>query len=32
MMYTIEMALGGMIYTEFHEDWYKRSSNIKVLP
>jgi hypothetical protein len=34
MMYVIKMASGGMIYihTKFQEDWYRRSSNIKVLP
>jgi hypothetical protein len=30
-----EMPSYGMLYrlhTKFHEDWYRRSSNIKVLP
>jgi hypothetical protein len=32
MMYTTEMALDGMnIHTKFHEDWYRRSSNVRVM-
>jgi hypothetical protein len=32
MMYAVEMGSGDMIHTKFHEDWYRCSSNIKVLP
>jgi hypothetical protein len=28
MKYTIEMASGGMIYTKFHDDRFRHSSNI----
>jgi hypothetical protein len=31
MRYTVEMASDGMIYIPSLEDWYRRSSNIKVL-
>jgi hypothetical protein len=30
-MYAIEVASGGMIYTKSHEDWHRRTSNIKVI-
>jgi hypothetical protein len=33
MMYAIQMASADMTYSrQFHEDSYRRSSNIKVLP
>jgi hypothetical protein len=33
MMYAIEMtSVAWYIHTKFHEDWYRRSNNIKVLP
>jgi hypothetical protein len=32
MMFDAEMASCDMIHTKFHEGWYRRSSNIKVLP
>jgi hypothetical protein len=33
MMYTVEMASCDMLtLTKFHEDWYKRSNHIKVMP
>jgi hypothetical protein len=31
MEYTVEMASDGIICTKFHHDWYRRSSNIKIL-
>jgi hypothetical protein len=32
-MHAIQMALSGMIYIhQVHEDWYRHSSDIKVLP
>jgi hypothetical protein len=31
-MYTIDTVSGAIIiHTKFHEDWYRRSSNIKVI-
>jgi hypothetical protein len=32
MKYAVGMASCGMIYVPSYEDWYRRSSNIKVLP